>query len=81
MASSGGGGNRTRVPRHFHASFYVCSRWFEGSRDRAPIDRVPIRLSENLFSRRRARRDARRSGITADFWASPAKSRSRGRHC
>ena len=25
--SSGGGGNRTRVPRHFHTTFYVCSRF------------------------------------------------------
>jgi len=25
---SGGGGNRTRVPRHFHRSFYVRSRMF-----------------------------------------------------
>jgi hypothetical protein len=25
---SGGGGIRTRVPRHFHASFYVHSRFF-----------------------------------------------------
>ena len=23
--SSGGGGNRTRVPKHFSAGFYVCS--------------------------------------------------------
>ena len=26
---SGGGGDRTRVPRHFHACFYVCIRLFE----------------------------------------------------
>ena len=26
---SGGGGDRTRVPRHFRISFYVCSRLFD----------------------------------------------------
>ena len=25
VALSGGGGNRTRVPRHFSVGFYVCS--------------------------------------------------------
>ena len=33
--SNGGGGNRTRVPKHFHVSFYVRSRLF-GSRRQGP---------------------------------------------
>ncbi len=40
--ASGGGGNRTRVPRYFHAGFYVCSRRF-GSRHR---ERLSTRLSQ-----------------------------------
>jgi len=35
VALSGGGGNRTRVPRHFRDSFYVCSQFF-GSRSPSP---------------------------------------------
>ena len=37
---SGGGGDRTRVPRHFHACFYVCIRLFEFSQ----IARLPTSL-------------------------------------
>ena len=35
FSSDGGGGNRTRVPRHFRASFYERSRMF-GFRRREP---------------------------------------------
>ena len=33
---SGGGGNRTRVPKHFHARFYVRSRFISAVRLPAP---------------------------------------------
>ena len=46
---SGGGGNRTRVPRHFHESFYVCSRLFGVSPAWTPVDQVPSGLAENDF--------------------------------
>ena len=46
---NGGGGNRTRVPRHIHGRFYVCSRCFEFSLPAAPIDRVRPELAENRF--------------------------------
>src|SRR5207244_3893198 len=39
---SGGGGNRTRVPWHFSADFYVCSSSMpEGRRLAAPPSRSP----------------------------------------
>ena len=47
---SGGGGNRTRVPRHFHASFYVRSRMFEFRLIGPLTDEVPGRLVDNLFN-------------------------------
>ena len=55
--SNGGGGNRTRVPRYFSISFYVCSRVISPLRPVAPTstgspDR--IRLG-NSFNRGRTR--------------------------
>ena len=35
LAQSGGGGNRTRVPRYFSVRFYVCSLSCFGGRDLA----------------------------------------------
>lgn len=40
----GGGGNRTRVPRRFCGSFYVCSRLFESCAP-APNRQGPRRAS------------------------------------
>ena len=45
---SGGGGDRTRVPRHFHDSFYVCSRIF-GLVELALTDEVQLRRAENFI--------------------------------
>lgn len=45
---SGGGGDRTRVPRCVHEGLYVCSRLFGVSPDETPVDRVNFRLDENL---------------------------------
>ena len=39
--NSGGGGNRTPVPRHFHDSFYVCSREFNFRRRERPATCFP----------------------------------------
>jgi len=44
----GGGGDRTRVPRHFHDSFYVCSRIF-GLVELALTDEVQLRRAENFI--------------------------------
>ncbi|TWT41394.1 Tyrosine recombinase XerC [Botrimarina hoheduenensis] len=45
-AKSGGGGNRTRVPRSLHASFYVCSQAFWFCSLGAPPDTATNELSE-----------------------------------
>ena len=77
--SGGGGGNRTRVPRHFHACFYVCSRIIC-----AFAALAPNRRGEKAASRQRflipgvADSDLRRSGIVAGSRTSPAKVLSRG---
>jgi len=78
--SDGGGGDRTRVPRHFHADFYVRSRTYLHT----VVAQPPIRQGRCLTSRPRflipgvANVDPRRSGITAGSRFSPAKNLSRG---
>jgi hypothetical protein len=47
---SGGGGNRTRVPRYFSASLYVCSRAISPLRPTGPrIDRAPVGSDREQF--------------------------------
>ncbi len=80
MPKSGGGGDRTRVPRHFHAGFYVRSP----PNLQTVVARPPDRQGCRLTSRQQflipgvADGDPRRSGITAGSRDSPAKSLSRG---
>ena len=75
----GGGGNRTRVPRHLHADFYVRSRMIY-----ALVTKTPNRRGEAATSRQRflipgvANSDPGRSGIVAGSRTSPAKVLSRG---
>ena len=75
----GGGGDRTRVPRHFHAGFYARSRMIY-----AFAAKTPNRRGETAASRQRslipgvADGDPGRSGIAAGSRASPAKALSRG---
>ena len=45
---SGGGGNRTRVPRKIRTSFYVCSRLFDLTRQDV-CRPAPGRLAENFI--------------------------------
>ena len=77
--SGGGGGNRTRVPRHFHAGFYMRSRMIY-----AFAAKTPNRRGEKAASRQRflisgvANGDPGRSGIAAGSRTSPAKALSRG---
>ena len=63
MPKSGGGGNRTRVPRYFHVGFYVRSRKFGVSR--AGPDRQGSQQAsrEQFLVRERARHDSRPSGF------------------
>ena len=60
---SGGGGDRTRVPQCIREGLYVCSRLFGISPAMAPVDRVHLRLDQNVFNPRRAGRDRERFGI------------------
>ncbi len=61
--SSGGAGNRTPVPWHFHAGIYVCSLSTLGvhltatsrSLDRVPTGGIPGQLSARFFSGNRRR--------------------------
>ena len=77
MALSGGGGNRTRVPRHFRGSFYVCSQFFKS---RSPS---PNRHGLGRASRVRSLATgvpgmtSRDPDLATDFWDSPVKARSR----
>jgi len=77
VALGGGGGNRTRVPRYFRGSFYVCSRFFES---RSPS---PNRHGLGRTSRARSLTTgvpgmaSREPDLATDFWASPVKARSR----
>ena len=77
MALSGGGGNRTRVPRHFRDSFYVRSRFFKS---RSPS---PNRHGLGRASRARSLATSvpgvtsREPDLATDFWDSPVKARSR----
>ena len=76
---SGGGGNRTRVPRHFRGSFYVRSRMIY-----AFAQSTPNRRGAGPASRARSLvpgvpdGDPERAEFAAGFWASSAKARSRG---
>src|SRR6516162_8306805 len=45
---SGGGGNRTRVPRYFSASFYVRRRMISAFRPLVPNRRGSLRASPEL---------------------------------
>lgn len=62
---NGGGGNRTRVPQHFHAGIYVCSPIRGGPRPKAgprslrisPTGGVGPSLSVRVFSNARHRID------------------------
>ena len=56
LQGSGGGGNRTRVPRHFHVDFYVRSRLISAYRSASPADGVGAESDRNLFSLERTRR-------------------------
>ncbi len=77
--SCGGGGNRTRVPRHFRASFYARSRMIY-----AFAALAPNRLGARAASRERflvlgvPDGDPKRSGFVAGSRTSPAKVLSRG---
>ena len=74
---SGGGGNRTRVPRRLHESFYVRSRFFEFA------GRVPNRQGSPRAIRQRclatdvADLIRGESDLATGFWDSPTKARSR----
>jgi hypothetical protein len=46
---SGGGGNRTRVPKHFHDSFYVRSRFIYALRSEIPKRQGFLQASKALF--------------------------------
>lgn len=61
---SGGGGDRTRVPRHFHACLYVCSCPFKGFACSGPKQQGPWQTSpQHLFNFVRGRRGTKRSGF------------------
>ena len=78
-ASSGGGGDRTRVPRHFHAGFYVCSRIIYAFAAGAPNRRGAKAASwQRFLIPGVANSDPGRSGIVAGSRTSPAKVLSRG---
>ena len=49
LAKNGGGGNRTRVPRSFHGSFYVRSRIIYAFRLPAPNRRGAMQTSQEQF--------------------------------
>jgi hypothetical protein len=76
----GGGGDRTRVPRHFRADFYVRSR----THLHTVASQSPVRQGSCSTSRPHvlipsvANVDPRRSGIAAGSRFSPAKNLSRG---
>ena len=75
----GGGGNRTRVPRHLHASFYVCSRMISAFAILAPNRRGGKTASRERFLISGVPHvDPKRSGIVAGSRTSPAKVLSRG---
>ncbi len=81
MAIYGGGGDRTRVPRHFHVGFYVRSRPnLHTVSSPGPRNRQGCRLTsrQQFLTPGVANIDPRRSGITAGSRDSPAKSLSRG---
>ncbi len=78
-ASCGGGGNRTRVPQHLHAGFYVCSRMISAFAILAPNRRGGKTASRERFLISGVPHvDPKRSGIVAGSRTSPAKVLSRG---
>lgn len=64
---SGGGGDRTPVPRWIRNSFYVRSRVFGFSPAIALLDKLDRQLARNKFNNCRARRGQLRSGIDDRF--------------
>ncbi len=75
---SGGGGNRTRVPRYFHESLYVRSRLFKSHSFSRLSARLLHKPAGSFFSSLRALRGSKRSGITTDIRAPPAGPLSQG---
>jgi hypothetical protein len=81
VATSGGGGNRTRVPRYIHVGFYVHSRLISVVRG-SPSDtgyHGPFEdscLAVSVLDVTDGEPD-----LTTDFWASPAKARNRSYQC
>ena len=75
---SGGGGDRTRVPRCFHESLYVRSQLFGSRSSSRLLAKLLPKPAGSFFSSLRALRGSERSGITADSRAPPAGSLSQG---
>lgn len=74
---SGGGGDRTRVPRRFHGSFYVYSRRFKFCHSSFQRQNLSMTRRELNFTLSVLDMTQDYPKFTTDFWPSSAKCRSR----
>ncbi len=78
---NGGGGNRTRVPRHFSGSFYVRSRFFNvAAKDSNRRDSLTA-IEERCLASSVPRMTRDDPDLTAGFWTTPEAVLSRGSRC